>query len=34
MRRPLVPTSNDVERARRGAEAAIGRAGKDVLWPD
>jgi hypothetical protein len=34
MRRRLVPSRNDVERARRGAEAAIGRVGEDVLWPD
>jgi hypothetical protein len=33
MRRRLAPPS-DAERARRAAEAAIGWAGQDVLWPD
>lgn len=33
MRRRLLPPF-DVERARRAAEAAIGWAGQDVLWPD
>jgi hypothetical protein len=33
MRWRIAPAS-DVERARRAAEAAMGRAGQDVLWPD
>jgi hypothetical protein len=33
MRRQIAPPSG-AERARRAAEAAIERAGQDVLWPD
>ncbi len=32
VRRQIAPPSN-VERARRAAEAAMGRPGQDVLWP-
>ena len=33
MRRQVAPPS-DVERARRAAEAKMGRPGQGVLWPD
>lgn len=33
MRRQIAPQS-DVDRARRVVEAAMGRPGQDLLWPD
>jgi hypothetical protein len=33
VRRQIGPPS-EAERARRAAEAAMGRAGQDALWPD